>query len=191
MQTHSKLKMELHKDGKVLKYVSTEVSHRGLEGHLTDVYRDEDGKIHYEDRLKNEITWTTYPRNNTEGKMISFAFTFQRLLTGLKDDCTDVELDRYILQCESHIKTAKSIFEKQYPEDYEDQLYIAIVDKIEEKIKEFTLGEQSLMINDMLERLTNAPRMLQNSMFHNALKLATYKFNHPELQVQNDPQITV
>ena len=188
MEPQNKLKMEITKNGKILKYVSTDASHSGLQGHFTDLYRDEDGNLHYIDRVRNEITFTTYPRNNAEGKMTSFAFNFQRLLNGLKDDCTDAELDRYILQCESHIKTALKIFAKEYQEDYYEQAcYDAIAAKIEEKIKELTLGESTFAIDDMLNRAVNAPRMLENAPFHNALKLAIYKVNNPEIEPKIEP----
>jgi len=184
-QPQTKLQMEIIKNGKVLKYVETNTSRQGLAGHFTDTYKDEDGNIHYVDRVANAIKFTTYSRNTGDGNMISFALNFELLLKGLKENCTDSELDKLILKCAHPLNKALDFYKKESPDTYETRFYQAINDKVKEKIVEFTMGQPSSSMISALQRAVEAPRMQTMIALHNAIKLELYNINNPEIEPEN------
>lgn len=182
MEPQNKLRMEIVENGKVLKHVRTDQSHSGQEGHYTDVYKDEDGNLHYVDRIANTIRFSSHSRRTGDGNMISFSITFKQMLEGLQDNCSEEELDKLILKCEHPLGKAVEFYKKESPENHDDLFYNALNEKISEKVTEFTFGEITPSIIASLERALNAPRMQNNPALHNAIQLEIFNLKNPEVE---------
>ena len=109
--------------------------------------------------------------------MTSFALIFESLLAKLNQNCSDEELDKFILQCQHPLEKAKGFFKKQSPEDYEQMFFNALNEKVEEKIKKFAIDNPSSFTIE-LKRLINAPRLQNNSALHNTIVLSLHNLEN-------------
>ena len=187
MVINNTLKMEIVKDGKVLKYVQTE-DNAFEAGHFTDIYRDDEGKLYYYERITNAIRHSSHSRVSGDGNMISFSITFKNLLLNGLTNCEDKDFDRYILQCDHPLGKAKKFYEKEDAETATEKYLNALEEKISETVT--TVSEKYSMesILMVLERALEFPRLKENAPLHNAILLQVYKIKHPEVDDEIEKQ---
>ena len=184
MQEQNRLKMEIIKDGKVLRHVETCRSITGREGYYTDTYRDEDGNVHYVERLANAIKFTTHSRRTGDGNMVSFSINFNLLVQGVLDGCSDEDLDRNILKCEYSLSKAQEFYAKESPEEHVQKYITALEEKIAETVA--TLSAEGKNVLPALEIILERPRTKENCPLNNALQLQIYKIKNPEEEIEKE-----
>lgn len=184
--TQSKLKMEIIKDGKRLKYVETNPSHTGQAGYFTDTYRDEQGYLHYIDRMANAIKFTTHSRKTGDGNMISFVINFKNLIEGVLNCCDDEELDKLIKKCEYSLSKAKEGYVRENPENGNEVYAKAVEQKVSESIDEFTLKQPTQAHIESVERIINTERVKENDVFKSSLCIKINDMSKTETEVEFD-----
>lgn len=189
--TQNKLKMTIEKDGKILKYVETNPSHSGQAGFFTDKYKDEDGNIHYIDRMANAIKFTTHSRRTGDGNMVSFVINFKNLINGAISACDSKELETLIKKCEYSLSKAKEGYLREDKENGNNNYQEAVKTKVSQSIDEFTLKEKAPAYEQALERISNSPRMNEQEAFKNAicLKLEEMRKEEELVDVEEEPTL--
>ena len=185
MEPQNKLRMEIIKDGKVLKYVCTNSSSTGREGYYTDTYKDNDGNIHYIDRLGNAIIFSSHSRRTGDGNMISFSINYKLMLVDLLSGCNEAEIDKLIKKCEYSLSKAYEGYKRENPELCDELYQKALYEKIDEVTNEYTVKENYQDVLNSLETALQAPRMQENKPFSFAL---TLKLKAMQTKVDEKPE---
>lgn len=189
----TKLNMEIIKDGKVLKYVETHQSRTGQAGFFTDKYKDEEGNIHYIDRMANAIKFTTHSRRTGDGNMVSFVINFKNLVNGVLNECDDEELEKLIKKCEYSLSKAKEGYIRESAENGNEKYSQALEMKVSESIDEFTLKQPSKAHVDAVERIMSVERVKENGVFRSSLciKLNEMTTTEKEVEIEDNSEPTI
>lgn len=188
MEPQNNLKMQIEKDGKILQYVRTKQKEPHTStGYLTDVYKDEDGNLHFIERLQNNIRFTNYNRLSGEGNITSFGTNLKLLIQGMIDGFSESEYDRHIRKCKSSLETARKYFTKENPENFNTVYAEAVQAKVVEIIDEMTLKQYSPETITVLDKLIDDARIKEEVPFSNALVTKVYVMKKAESE--NEPTL--
>lgn len=180
-----KNKLESQKlfNGKVLKYINSELLHRDDSGRVTDFYEDEDGKLYSFTRIPTPIYFPKKNRHSAQDYIETLGIDIMLLIEGIIENCSDHELDRLVLKCKHSIEHSKMLMEKSDTDDVSQKHFDAVNEQVNQTIDESLYSVDLIM--EGLERALTMPSMQNMAILHNIIKLKVFNYKEEQKESEN------